>query len=97
MMGGAGRRWALSSVMLSPPSYSVTRLYRWAGKQRADGRRGEMGAARRERLALLGFEFEEDEAEFQVWVPFGGDWRSFGAGGGVVEEQQDEAESRVSV
>ena len=25
-----------------------------------------MGEARRERLALLGFEFEEDEAEFQV-------------------------------
>jgi hypothetical protein len=40
---------------------------RWAAKQRAERSRGELSSEKAEALVALGFEWDEDEAEWLRW------------------------------
>lgn len=42
-------------------------LVRWAGKQRKDHKKGELASDRRERLHAVGFEFDDERAEWLRW------------------------------
>ncbi|GFR46350.1 hypothetical protein Agub_g7922 [Astrephomene gubernaculifera] len=63
-------------------------LGRWAAKQRADWRRGQLGERRLSQLSALGFLFDSEEAEWVRW------WRELAAAAGRQQWQGKDEDGR---